>query len=63
MSVLAEEESHNQALVNALTAHTENKSTTSSVTIETPKSPNSKQFPATSLKLSSILKKTDKILD
>ena len=57
MSVLAEEELHNQDLVNALTAGAQvESSTTSLVTIETPKSPENKQFPATSLKLSSILK-------
>ena len=57
MSVLAEEELHNQHLVNALTAGAQvESSTTSLVTIETPKSPENKQFPATSLKLSSILK-------
>ena len=58
MSVLAEEETVNQALVNALTAGTETKSSnTSSVVVGTPKSPETKQFPATTLKLSSILKK------
>ena len=57
MSVLAEEESTNQALVNALTAGSDTKSSnTSSVVVETPKSPETK-FPATTLKLSSILKK------
>ena len=57
MSVLAEEESVNQALVHALTAGAEPKSSnTSSVVVETSKSPETK-FPATTLKLSSILKK------
>ena len=56
MSVLADEESKNQALVNALTSDSAS-ATTSSSTVAPPMSPTSVKFPATSLKLSSILKK------
>ena len=59
MSVLAEEESKNQAFVNALTPKTSGpaSATTSSANAAPSKSPTSVKFPATTLKLASILKK------
>ena len=57
MSVLAEEEGKNQALVHALTSIPPASATTSSASASEPKSPGTVRFPATTLKLSSICKK------
>ena len=61
MSVLAEDESKTETLINALITSTSTptpaSASTSSTTAVTPKFPNSVKFHATSLKVSSILNK------
>ena len=61
MSVLADEEFKNQALVDALSSVSvpPASATSSSAAATVPKSPSSVKFPATSLKMSTILRKKD----